>query len=97
MYKIYEESLSRDPEEQAIEHLKDFGDPGVSPGYAAAYLGISRQAVDKACQKGSLRGCKIFLEGKHTGTLIDTRSLKAYKELRDLNGGRIPYRARAIA
>lgn len=102
MYKIYTIDLAKPQEPQIDKIMKDFGPLGVSPGYAAAYLGVSRQAVDQACKKGALRACKIldkrskFSIAKLGGIYIDSASLDAYKELRDLNGGRIPYGARAI-
>lgn len=101
MYKIYTIDLEKPQDPQIGKIFADFGG-GVSPGYAAAYLGISRQAVDQACRKGALRACKILdKRGEYSlpklgGILIDTASLDAYKELRTLNGGRIPYRARTI-
>lgn len=102
MYKEYVIDLSKPQEPQIEKIINDFGPLGVSPGYAAAYLGVSRQAIDAACKKGSLRACKIldkrskFSISKLGGIYIDTASLDAYKELRTLNGGRIPYGARAI-
>lgn len=102
MYKIYTIDLSKPQDPQIDKIIRDFGCLGVSPGYAAAYLGMSRQAVDQACRKGALRACKIMdKKGQHSlpklgGIYIDTASLDAYKELRTLNGGKIPYRARAI-
>lgn len=102
MYKIYTIDLTRPQDPQMHKILDDFGCAGVSPGYAAAYLGVSRQAVDQACRKGALRACKIVdKRGKLSipklgGIYIDTASLDAYKQLRTLNGGKIPYGARAI-
>lgn len=97
MYKTYHIDSTRPLDPQMHKIMADFGTPGVSPGYAASCLGITRQSVDYAIRNGSLRACKIFENGKHVTTLIDTASLDAYQELRTLNGGRIPYRARAIA
>lgn len=96
MYITYDHNSDLDPDVQMTKTMRDFGCNGVSPGYAAAYLGVTRQAIGAACRKGSLRACKIFCDGKLSAILIDTKSLKAYKELRDLTGDRIPYRARAI-
>lgn len=102
MYKEYTIDLTKPQEPQIEKIIRDFGPLGVSPGYAAAYLGISRQAVDKACKKGALRACKILdKRSKHSiaklgGIYIDSASLDAYKELRDLNGGRVPFGAIAI-
>ena len=97
MYKVYKTDCNKPLDPQVSEILKDFGSPGVSPGYAGAYLGITRQSIDYAIKQGSLRACKIYDKKRHVATLIDTASLDAYKELRDLNGGRIPYRAKALA
>ena len=102
MYKEYKIDLTKPQDPQMSKIISDFGSPGVSPGYAASYLGVSRQAVDYVCRNGSLRACKILDKqtnkpvSKLSAILIDTASLDAYKELRRLNGGRIPYRARAI-
>lgn len=102
MYKEYIIDLSKPQEPQIEKIMRDFGPLGVSPGYAAAYLGISRQAVDQACRKGALRACKILDKrsknsiAKLGGIYIDTASLDAYKELRQLTGGRVPYRSIAI-
>lgn len=97
MYKIYKIDSSKSIDDQIVDIYADFGTPGVSPGYAASVLGITRQSVDYAIRNGSLRACKIYEKKKHVATLIDTASLDAYKELRTLNGGRIPYRAVALA
>lgn len=96
MYKIYKHSSKQDPEQQMSDTIFDFGDYGVSPGYAAAYLGITRQSVRHACIRGALRSCKILQDGKVSAILIDTKSLKAYKEMRDLTGTRVPKNSRAI-
>lgn len=102
MYKEYVIDLTKPQEPQIQKILKDFGPLGVSPGYAAAYLNMSRQAVDQACRKGALRACKILDKrskvsiAKLGGIYIDTASLDAYKELRQLNGGRVPYHSIAI-
>lgn len=93
MYKIYKVNSSRAIDDQWLDIMADFGTPGVSPGYAGSVLGISRQAVDQACQKGALRACKIYEKNKHVATLIDTASIDAYRQMRQANGGRIPYRA----
>lgn len=69
---------------------------GPSPGYAASILGITRQNLHKAIQKGAIRAHKIYDNGHHVATYVDPYSLDKYKELRELNGGRIPYRAKAI-
>lgn len=97
MYTIYKIDSSKSIDDQMSDIYADFGTPGVSPGYAATVLGITRQSVDYAIRNGSLRACKIYEKKKHVATLIDTASLDAYKELRTLNGGRIPYRALALA
>ena len=97
MYTVYKIDSSKRIDPQWLEIVKDFGSAGVSPGYAAGVLGITRQSIDYAINNGSLRACKVYEKKKHITTLIDTASLDAYKELRDLNGGRIPYRARALA
>jgi hypothetical protein len=96
MYKVYHTDSSKAIDPQWLKITRDFGSVGVSPGYAASCLGISRQSVDYAIKNGSLRACKIYENKKHVATLVDTASLDAYKELRTLNGGRIPYRARAL-
>lgn len=95
MYKIYHIDPRKSQEPQWAKILKGFG-TGPSPGGAASYLGITRSAVNQAIDRGALRACKIYEGDKHSATIIDPVSLDAYKELRDLTGGRIPYRARAI-
>ena len=95
MYRVYHIDPSQPQEPQWAKIMVEFGN-GPSPGGAASYLGITRSAVNQAISKGSLRACKIYEGEKHSATIIDPVSLDAYKELRDLNGGRIPYRARAI-
>jgi hypothetical protein len=97
MYKVYKIDSTKSIDAQMIRIIDDFGTPGVSPGYAAGFLGVSRQAIDHAIRNGSLRACKLYEKGKHVSTLIDTASLDAYKELRHLNGGKLPYRAIALA
>lgn len=97
MYKIYKINSEKSIDAQWIHIIDDFGNPGVSPGYAATFLGMTRQSIDYAIRNGSLRACKIYEKKKHVATLIDTASLDAYKELRHLNGGKIPYRAVALA
>ena len=96
MYKIYKHSSNKDPDRQMQKTIDDFGALGVSPGYASGYLGISRQSVDHACKRGALRACRILQDDKLIATLIDTKSLKAYKELRELTGSRVPFRSKAI-
>ena len=101
MFMTYTIDISKPQDPQMERVYNDFGCSGVSPGYAADYLGVSRQAVRYACENGALRSCKLMMKKgkkppKLAAILIDTASLDAYKELRDLNGGRIPYRAKAI-
>ena len=98
MYKEYHLDITKPVDPQMVAIFDDFGSVGVSPGYAGAYLEMTRQAIDAACRKGALRAMRIYENGKLHSTLIDTASLDAYKELKLLSGnGRIPYRARAIA
>lgn len=97
MYKTYHINSNKPIDPQMHKIMADFGTVGVSSGYAAAYLGITRQSLEYAISNGSLRACKIYENRKHISTLVDTASLDAYKELRTLNGGRIPYGARALA
>jgi len=97
MYKVYKIDSNKSADEQWQRIVHDFGSTGVSPGYAAQFLGITRQSVDYAIRNGSLRACKVYEKKKHVATLVDTASLDAYKELRTLNGGRIPFGARALA
>ena len=64
--------------------------PGFSPGYAGAFLGMSRQAVDKAVRKGALIATRVYqvdVDGhrSHLATIIDHESMLAY---RDAKSGR---------
>lgn len=73
-------------EQEQFELLSQFP-PGYSPGYVAAYLGISRQAVDQAVRKGALVAFRTFSideQGKksHTSTHIDPDSMEEYKQAR---------------
>lgn len=95
MYRVFHIDPTKAQEPQWAEIMSEFGN-GPSPGGAASYLGITRSSVNQAIDRGSLRACKIYEGEKHSATIIDPVSLDAYKELRELNGGRIPYRARAI-
>jgi hypothetical protein len=95
MYQTFHIDSGKPLDPQWARIGREFGF-GPSPGGAAAFLGISRQAVAQAINKGALRACKVYEGSHHTATLVDAASLDAYKELRDLNGGRIPYRAKAI-
>jgi len=97
MYQEFKMDPKKDIESESLKVQDAFGAKStVSPGFAAQYLGISRQAVDHAIKRGSLRACRVYWGTKHVSTDIDCYSLEKYKELRSLNGGRIPYRARAV-
>lgn len=55
---------------------------GLSPGGAAALLGISRQAVHRAIDRGTLRA--TYIHDDHTGELrsvtVDMDSLREYAD-----------------
>ena len=56
---------------------------GWSPGYAASYLGITRQAVHKAIHRGDLDALIINDdEGKLAAFMIPDESLQAFKAKR---------------
>lgn len=91
MYKIYKIDSSKSIDDQMVDIFADFGTPGVSPGYAGAVLGMTRQSVDYAIRTGSLRACKIYEKKRHIATLIDTASIDLYREMRaSTPSGRIP-------
>lgn len=94
MYTIYKIDSSKSIDDQMAGIYADFGTPGVSPGYAASVLGITRQSIDYAIRTGALRACKIYEKKKHIATLIDTASVDQYRQARSTTpGGRIPYRS----
>lgn len=97
MYKDFYLTNDRTMQEQFDKIGRECG-YGPSPGGAAAILGITRQSVYEAIHKGALRAFRVYYpdEDKRPLIFVDSASLDAYKELRELNGGRIPYRARAI-
>ena len=97
MYQEIHLTNDRSMQEQFDEIGKECGF-GPSPGGAAAILGISRQSVYRAITRGALRAYRVYYPGETKDPLVyvDSASLDSYKELRELNGGRIPYRARAI-
>lgn len=55
---------------------------GPSPGGAAAELGISRQAVDKAVKAGHLEAIAVYEGLRRTHLSISKRSLRLYKDYR---------------
>lgn len=52
---------------------------GLSPGGAAARLGISRPAVHQAVKRGSLKGFALTKNGKLVAKIIPDRSLTEYE------------------
>lgn len=102
VYKEYSIDITKPLDPQMREIIRDFGSAGVSPSYAAAYLGITRQAVDAAVKRGALRAARVVEKRsklpvtKMSAIMIDTASLDQYRELRRLNGGKVPYRARTL-
>lgn len=71
---------------------------GPSPGGAAAILGMSRQSVYRAIQRGALKAYRVYYPNtdKDPMVFIDSASLDLYKDLREgkhgTKDGRIPFR-----
>lgn len=52
---------------------------GLSPGGAAARLGVSRNAIYQAVKRGTLKGFALTQDGKMVARIIPDRSLTEYE------------------